>query len=119
MDMSLTLAVLLTLYLLGLRPGLLSAPRRWPYRLPRFVHRPEVETIRYVDGPLVGVVEQIAVGRDGFPPLQFCAVVRREDRQGGDYTLPYQRGVICEADRIWHYTQGWNEADLAGQGVES
>jgi len=44
---------------------------------------------------------------DGLPPYQFCALVVRSTVDGGDYTLPYQRGLICEKQHAWHYTQGW------------
>lgn len=67
----------------------------------------KMETIWFVDGPLAGRMDRIPAGRDGLPPHQFCAVVTRSAHDGGDYTMPYQRGPMSESKKAWQYTQGW------------
>ena len=68
------------------------------------------EVVLFVDGPLAGATNQLPAGRDGLPAHQFCALVSRSDAEGGDYTLPYQRGAFCESRHVWHYTQGWKSS---------
>ena len=70
---------------------------------------PKLETIWFVVGPLAGRTDHLQAGPDGLPPYQFCALVVRSTLDGGDYTLPYQRGLICEKQHAWHYTQGWTQ----------
>jgi len=72
-----------------------------------------VEAIWFVDGPLAGNVNHLPAGSDGLPPYQFCAIVARPDCEGGDYTMPYQRGPISEEQHAWQYTQGWSTPNSA------
>ena len=80
---------------------------------------PKLEVIWFVDGPLAGRTNQLRAGRDGLPPFQFCALVARSTQEGGDYTLPYQRGLICETQHAWNYTQGWTPVDIAHADIGS
>lgn len=79
----------------------------------------KVETIWFADGALAGQTDQLHAGRDGLPPRQFCALVTRSAHEGGDYTMPYQRGLIGEPRHAWHYTQGWTEIDIVHADIES
>jgi hypothetical protein len=113
------LAVLVGIYVLGAGPGGIW-PNLWSRSWQRLTSGGprKVETIRYVDGPLAGQTGQLRVGPDRLPPLQFCAVVHRSVSEGGNYTLPYQRGLICGTSRAWRYTEGWTDQDLAHAGIE-
>lgn len=115
--MSLTFGALIALYVLGLGPG------SWLTLQVERVHlvlsgERRVDAVLFVDGPLADAVDELAVGSDGLPPLQICAPVRRDVKEGGDYTLPYQRDVFSEHARAWLYTQGWQAVDSSGGGVD-
>lgn len=115
--MSLTFGALIALYALGLGPGSWLSVQ-WVKFQQSLAGGPRVDDVRFVDGPLAGVVDQLSVGGDGLPPLQICATVRRDGKEGGDYTLPYQRDMFCESERAWLYTQGWQVKMAAGRGVD-
>ena len=104
--------VAVTVYVLvtgaGIWPNVLT--RAKPGR--RAGPAPKLETIWFVDGPLAGRTDDLPAGPDGLPPYQFCALVARPTHEGGDYTLPYQRGPICETKHAWQYTQGWTRKTL-------
>lgn len=109
--------VLLLLAGSGRRPG--------PARIFSLRH---YETIRFVDGPLAGTTIAQRTTRGGLPPLQISPLVERAITEGGNYTLPYERGFTCEECHHWHYTEGWTNlekletgtpADLAKIDLES
>jgi hypothetical protein len=97
----------------------------WPHVLTRAQLRwrtgpaPKLETIWFVNGPLAGRTDHLQAGPDGLPPHQFCALVTRSTHKGGDYTMPYQRGLICETKHAWQYTEGWTPVDIAHAEIGS
>lgn len=100
--------------MLGMGPGsVLAAGHQLGWRN-RLAGRATVTTIAYLDGPRAGTSDELALGADGLPPRQLCALVRRAADEGGDYTLPYQRAVRSEDDQMWLYTQGWQHATRTG-----
>ena len=107
------ISVLITVY--AVRAGVFTfAKRGWLTG-----HSPKLEKIWFVDGALAGRTDQLRAGPDGLPPRQFCALVTRSAREGGDYTMPYQRGLIGEPQHVWYYSEGWTTTDLAHADVES
>lgn len=71
------------------------------------------ETIRYVDGPLGGSTAQQRTDRAGLPAFQITPWVTRRGDLGGGYSVPYERGLLCDDCHHWHYTEGWTHENLA------
>lgn len=120
----------LVLLLLAVIMVVAVARRFWPasWSAARIFSLRHYETIRFVDGPLVGTTIAQRTTRGGLPPLQISPLVERAITEGGNYTLPYERGFTCEECHHWHYTEGWTNlekletgtpADLAKIDLES
>lgn len=76
------------------------------------------ESIRFIDGPLAGSTAQQRTDRNGLPAFQITPTVTRRDDLGGSYTLPYERGLLCDGCHCWHYTEGWTHENLALASIE-
>lgn len=107
--MSVLLSVIVIGYVLASMTGKL--PASWSgARIFRLSHH---ETIRFVDGPLAGTTAQQRTDRAGLPAFQITPRITRRDDLGGGYTLPYERGLLCDDCHHWHYTEGWTHENLA------
>lgn len=100
--------------------GVLLLARQWPHLASASpAGRSRHETIRFIDGPLAGATTQQQIGRDGLPGFQITPRITRRYDLGGTYTLPYERGLLCDHCHHWHYTEGWTHKNLASAEIET